>query len=294
MTTAETLVYYPQYCFHLSPTINKWCPLRAADIAGLLGRPGFEDIGVLFYLNHPIQWVRITGVVVAIDDYRGHRVYTVDDSSGQCIECTLTTPTATSDKTHHGSNGGSEGTNTGARIAPTKNATVTHTADTNAINRVPKIPPPADVDIGTVLDVKGTVKLFRGQRQISIWKLTRVLSTNQEVLFWDKIRDFRRDVLSKPWVLKDREVRRCRKLQQAEAGEPGVRKRKRTTAGLAQDAGEGKGGSAERKYVSGSRSRPNDSLGGTSAKVVRVEHTTRVESSRSRTGNRDRYDALGL
>lgn len=42
MTTAETLVYYPQYCFHLSPTINKWCPLRAADIAGLLGRPGFE------------------------------------------------------------------------------------------------------------------------------------------------------------------------------------------------------------------------------------------------------------
>lgn len=294
MTTAETFVYYPQYCFHLSPTINKWCPLRAADIAGLVGRSGFEDIGVFFYLNHPIQWVRITGVVVAIDDYHGHRVYTVDDSTGQCIECALKTPSHTSDKTHHGNNGGSEGTNTDAQIVPSKIATTTRTAETNVVNRVPKIPPPIDIDVGTVVDIKGTVKLFRGQRQISIWKLARVLSTNQEVLFWDKIRDFRRDILSKPWVLKDKEVPRCRKLQQAEPSEPGVKKRKKTAAGLAQDSGEGKGSSAERNYVPGGRSRPENSLGSTSAKVTRVHRTARMESSRPRTGDRDKYDALGL
>lgn len=295
MTTAESFVYYPQYCFHLSTTINTWCPLRAADIAGLVGRPGFEDIGVFFHLNHPIQWVRITGVVVAIDDYHGHRVYTVDDSTGQCIECTLTTPAATGDKTHHDNNGRSEGPGAKARIVAPKLATVTHAAaDTDAASRVPKIPPPADIDVGAVIDVKGTVKLFRGQRQISIWKLTRVVSTNQEVLFWDKIRDFRRDVLSEPWVLGDREVRRCRKLQQAEAGEPEGKKRKKIATGLAQDSGEGKGSSAERKYVSGGRSRPQNSLGSTSTKAARVQHTVRMESSRSRTSGRDKYDALGL
>ena len=33
---------YPQYCFHLSPTINRWCPLRAAEIQTLGAHPGFE------------------------------------------------------------------------------------------------------------------------------------------------------------------------------------------------------------------------------------------------------------
>ncbi|KAI1118282.1 hypothetical protein F5Y14DRAFT_258324 [Nemania sp. NC0429] len=293
MTTAETFVYYPQYCFHLSPTINKWCPLRAADIPGLESKPGFEDIGVLFCLNHPIKWVRITGVVVAIDDYYGHRVYTVDDSTGKCIECTLTVPTVTSDKTRHVNNSGNNDTSTGAHIAPAKIATLAHTADTNATNGPLKIPPPADIDVGTVLDVKGTVKLFRGQRQITIWKLTRVLSTNQEVLFWDKIRDLRRDVLSKPWVLKDREVRRCRKLQQAEADESGSKKRKKTAGGLARDSSEGRRSSAEGKSAPGVGSRSKNSLGTTLAKAAKVQHTTRAGSSRS-AGDGGKYDALGL
>lgn len=32
MTCSELSVYYPQYCFHLSRTIDQWCPLRIVDI----------------------------------------------------------------------------------------------------------------------------------------------------------------------------------------------------------------------------------------------------------------------
>lgn len=37
----DGLPLYPQYCFRLSPTINGYCHLRAADIAGLTTRAGF-------------------------------------------------------------------------------------------------------------------------------------------------------------------------------------------------------------------------------------------------------------
>ncbi|KAI0872134.1 hypothetical protein GGS24DRAFT_491694 [Hypoxylon argillaceum] len=248
------LVYYPQYCFHLSPTINKWCPLRAVDIAGLVCRPGFEDAGVFFQLNYPIQWVRIIGVVVAIDDYHGHRVYTIDDSTGQCIECTLAIPTTKNDTILHRKAIESRATN--QQIASAADTTKARTKDPTTT-----IPFPADADVGTVLDIKGTVKLFRGQKQIGIQKATQVWSTNDEVLFWNKARDFRRDVLGQPWVLKDKEVRMCRRLQQAEAIEPEVKKRRKIAKGLARGT---------------------------------VQHAARMASLKPKIGEGDKYDALGL
>ncbi|KAI0459037.1 hypothetical protein F5B21DRAFT_337525 [Xylaria acuta] len=277
MTTADTLTYYPQYCFHLSSTIAEWCPLRAVDIAGLGCRPGFQDNDVFFYLNHPIKWVRITGVVVAVDEYYGRRVYTIDDSTGQCIECTITTPIVTGNKINH--RDGDQGKKVEPQIARTKVAAETRTTD--------------DIDVGMVLDVKGYLKLFRGQKQINIHKATRVLSTNQEVLFWDKIRDFRRDVLSQPWALKDKEVRRCRKLQQVEATELEKKKRKRAK-GQAEGLVEGRGSDMGRTHTLGSCQRPGNSISGASSRAVRAQRAARAEILRSRAGDGDKYDALGL
>ncbi|KAI3335688.1 hypothetical protein F4824DRAFT_489571 [Ustulina deusta] len=274
MTTSDPLVYYPQYCFHLSPTINAWCPLRAIDIAGLGSRPGFEDINVFFYLNHPIRWVRVIGVVVAIDHYYGHLVYTIDDSTGQCIECTLSAPkNAKSDRINHRDI--NQAKTTEPSIVPSKFAGTANAAETRTI----------DIDIGTVLDIKGSVKVFRGQRQIHIQKATRVLSTTQEVRFWDKTRDFRRDTLSQPWMLKDREVRRCRRLQQVEASEI-ERKAKKKARIHERGPDEGRGSSG--------RLMPKNSVGGTSVKATKAQHIARVESLRSRIGVGDKYDALGL
>ncbi|KAI0839765.1 hypothetical protein F5Y06DRAFT_264539 [Hypoxylon sp. FL0890] len=203
MTSEEPLIYYPAYCFHLSPTINKWCPLRATDIHGLESRPGFEGDDVFFSLNHPVRWVRIVGVVVAIDEFYGHRVYTVDDSTGQCIECSKTIPKPVDSR--HQDDAGSEPT-----TAP----------------RAPEPDPLSDIDVGMTVEVKGSTSLFRGQKQIKIQKLQRIRSTDREVQFWNKIRDFRREVLSRPWVLEKREVRRCKKQHMADV-DAEEKKRKR-------------------------------------------------------------------
>jgi hypothetical protein len=176
-------------------------------------------------LNHPIRWVRIVGVVVAIDDFYGRRVYTVDDSTGQCIECALAVPKTSGNKII--------GRDNGQGKDPSRNNDSTKTTVDDQIKRdlgpaASKTPgfPYSDIDVGMVLDVKGSVKSFRGQKQIKVQKLTRVLSTSQEVLFWDKIRDFHHDTLSHPWILNDREVRRCRKLQLREGVETERKKRK--------------------------------------------------------------------
>ncbi|KAK8044605.1 hypothetical protein PG993_004629 [Apiospora rasikravindrae] len=80
--------FYPEYCNAISPTINKWCPLTAHDIHGLSWKVRIDNQKyVFFHLNHPIHWVRIVGVVVAIDSFYSRRIYTIDDSSGACIEC---------------------------------------------------------------------------------------------------------------------------------------------------------------------------------------------------------------
>ncbi|KAI0190315.1 hypothetical protein F4808DRAFT_453886 [Astrocystis sublimbata] len=244
MTAADTLTYYPQYCFHLSPTATEWCPLRAIDIARLGCQPGFQEHGIFFYLNHPIKWVRITGLVVAVDEYYGRRVYTIDDSSGHCIECTLKTSTTAAETRNHRSRG--QGKESDAQITYAKAAPGTGAND--------------DIDVGTVLDVKGYVKLFRDQKQIDIHKAIPVLSTNQEVLFWNKIRDFQRRVLSQPWVLRDKEIRRCRKLQQLEAAGQERETRKRHAK----------------------------------AQTTRAENASGSGITRPGNGHGDKYDALGL
>ncbi|KAI1211268.1 uncharacterized protein F4807DRAFT_30564 [Annulohypoxylon truncatum] len=254
MTSAEPLVYYPAYCFHLSPTINKWCPLRAIDIHGLERRPGFEADNVFFSLNHPIRWVRIVGVVVAIDEYHGSRVYTIDDSTGACIECRVKIPKPANDKCQNG---------------------VDH--ETTAVPPAPD--PYSDIDVGMVVEAKGSTTIFRDQKQIQIQKLQRVRSTNQEVQFWNKIQEFRREVLSRPWVLERREIRRCKKQHMADVDAEEHRKKK----------GKEYGYSLDRRTQSEER-------------TVRNEHTKSKPTNQeplSKPGVRDayingQYDALGL
>ncbi|KYK54981.1 Protein stn1 [Drechmeria coniospora] len=182
---------YPRYCFHLSPTVNKWCLFRACEIHALDQRPGFEGEGFYFHRNLPIKWVRIVGVVVAIDEYAGRRVYTIDDSSAACIEALVS-------------------------LAATKDADG------------PSLYP--DIDVGAVVDVKGSLSTFRNERQIKIEKMFLVRGTTQEVTLWEKRGTFRRDVLDTPWVLSLREVRRCRKeAERCEAAGEGSKRWLATT-----------------------------------------------------------------
>ncbi|EHK23910.1 uncharacterized protein TRIVIDRAFT_137772, partial [Trichoderma virens Gv29-8] len=189
MTEATEAALYPRYCFHLSPTVNTWCLLRAVEIHALDQHAGFEGENFFFYRNLPIKWVRVVGIVVAIEQFFNRRIYTIDDSSGRNILAVVTSP------------------------APTK-PTAESTASEQRTEKdadAQQVDPYADVDVGTVVDVKGGVSSFRNEHQINIERMTIVKSTAQEVVLWEKRAKFRREVLEVPWRLRDKDVRRCRR-----------------------------------------------------------------------------------
>ncbi|KAH8666615.1 hypothetical protein BX600DRAFT_462094 [Xylariales sp. PMI_506] len=187
---------YPQYCYHLSPTVTKWCPLQASDIVKLKWNWGFQGQNdIFFHLNHPIRWIRIVGVVVAIDYYYGRWIYTVDDSSGCCIECVSEAPAP----------------------ANPRNSAAPDNGQKELLDALPVSPHP-EVDIGVVIEVKGSLKLYRDQKQVKIEKIQCIRSTNVEVQFWNKIKAFKSDVLSQPWVLERKVVRKLEKENKRDVG----------------------------------------------------------------------------
>ena len=150
---------------------------------------------VYFHLNHPVKWVRVSGVVVAVDERETRHFYTIDDGSGATLECVVKVPPRPR-----------PASGTSAPIAP---ANATSHADSNTLPTVD-----APIDVGHILDIKGSVGTFREMKQIRAEKIAHLRSTEQEVVFWEKVTQLKRDVLSKPWVLDQREVRRCRKEEE--------------------------------------------------------------------------------
>lgn len=107
----------------------------------------------------------------------------MDDSSGACIECIVDVP-----KSDPNISLGSKGQPATGKA------------------RVPD-----EVDVGTLVDIRGGLALFRGNKQIKIEKATIIRSTEQELVYWEKVQAFRLEVLDRAWVLTDKEVRRCRR-----------------------------------------------------------------------------------
>ncbi|KAJ4861596.1 telomere regulation protein stn1 domain-containing protein [Trichoderma breve] len=256
MTEATKAALYPRYCFHLSPTVNTWCLLRAADIHALDQHAGFEGENFFFYRNLPIKWVRVVGIVVAIEQFFNRRLYTIDDSSGRNI-IAVTTPPAPA-KAKNESTAGEQRTDKGADAQE---------AD-----------PYADIDVGAVVDVKGSVSSFRNEHQINIERMAVVKSTAQEVVLWEKRTRFRREVLNVPWVLRDKDVRRCRR--DAERSEAEAEKKKAKKQSKAKEARSG----ITKLPTRDSRSKisRDDSVTKTVQKIIREGAAT------------GKYNALGL
>lgn len=237
MTDPDPVELYPRYCFHLSPTWNAWCFFKSAEIHTLIKHPGFEGKvdraariasatltlysgeEFYFYERLPIKWVRIVGVVVAIDDYASRRAYTIDDSTGACIEVIENLKMASA-----------------ATHAPAQGAAGTIAGSSLGLSKLP-VPPQRisaypTVDIGTVVDVKGKLSEFREEMQIIVHKMSTVRCTQDEVALWEKREKFRREVLDQPWVLRSREIRRAkREAEQDEERQEKKRARLRATSG---------------------------------------------------------------
>lgn len=139
---------------------------------------------IYFHLNHPIRYVRLVGVVVAIDDINlKYTVLTIDDGSGANIELKI------------------------VRIPPVDQNPVDTSSNTtienvNVISRPGVFEVVVDdhmLDIGSVIKAKGTINEFRGIKQLDLKRIWMVSTTNQEAQAWAEAATFKQEVLSKPW-----------------------------------------------------------------------------------------------
>ncbi|KAF2036510.1 hypothetical protein EK21DRAFT_83473 [Setomelanomma holmii] len=192
---------YPAYCFHASPTYDTWVKVTAADVQSLRREPKFPEQRLYFHINYPIRYVRLVGVVVAIDDINlKYTVLTIDDGSGANIELKI------------------------VRIPPVEQNPV-DTSSNTTIDNVNIISPFGifevvvdnhKLDIGTVVKVKGTISEFRGVKQLDLKRIWVVTSTNEEVQAWTETAAFKREVLSKPWHLSRTEGNRLKAKDKAQ------------------------------------------------------------------------------
>lgn len=143
--------------------------------------------------------MRIVGIVVAVEQFVNRRLYTIDDSSGSnIIAVTTISPSPES-----------------------KNELVASELRANIAARaadLQHVDPYADVDVGMVVDVKGGLSSFRDERQITVEKMVIVKGTAQEVVLWEKRTKFHREILDVPWLLRDKDIHRCRReVERSEA-----------------------------------------------------------------------------
>ncbi|KAF2426610.1 hypothetical protein EJ08DRAFT_637864 [Tothia fuscella] len=197
---------FPAYTFRASPTYFAWVKLTAADVQKLRSERGFEGQNLYFYHNHPIRFVSITAPVVQIEDLFGkYALLALDDGSGANATVKITRLPA-------------EITNS---IDCPSNTEVDNLNIISSLGRFDISVDDTVLDIGTVVKVKCTISEFRGTKQLDLKRVHVVKSTSEEVKAWEDVVKWKRDVLSKPWVLTPKE------LNDLETSERALRRMKR-------------------------------------------------------------------
>ena len=145
---------------------------------------------VYFHGNHPIRYVYLCGLVLQFELAPGagatkYALLMLDDGSGRAIEVKIPRR-----QTRDLEDGEVFPSNT---LIDNLNVHANLGLASLFIDNKP-------VHVGTILKVKGTITVFR-HRQIELKRVFLVKDTNEEVMYWASLAQFRRDVLSKPWVL---------------------------------------------------------------------------------------------
>lgn len=154
-----------------------------------------------FHLNHPIRYVCVVGVIVAIDDINvKYSVLTIDDGSGANIELKIVrVPPGVSN--------------------PAGSSSITRIANVNVISQFGLFDIMIDdqrVDVGTVIKAKGTISEFRGVKQMDLNRVWIVTTTNDEAHAWSETASFKQNTLSVPWHLSSTDGKRIKSDIRAE------------------------------------------------------------------------------
>lgn len=237
ISVSKDLTFYPAYCFPASPTWFRWVKLTAYDIHHILrARPGFsvsatnnalsihhDDIStapglnlntysftppplLLFYLNHPIQFVQIVGIVVSLHQpYASLVVITLDDSSGATIEIAWKNPDD--------------------NITWMTFGQTAHSSEHASAQTIPEIL--STLDSGTCIVAKGTLTTYRSIRQLTLHRLSVIRSTTEELTHISSRTSFLLSTLSKPWTLPSSQQKRLQADAEAEHVRDRTRARRR-------------------------------------------------------------------
>lgn len=255
----NNLIYYSAYTHSASPTYFKWVNLTAKQIhQSLTYRPGYmhswlttahsydrDRPQLLFYQNHPIQFVQVVGVVVSTEEwFERFWLFTIDDSSGRTIDVVCRKPHNTKDNDSK---------------KPTSESAEEKEIQQELLQLSQQVQ--RDAHIGAVLQVKGTVTLFQRKsaievvhadsnssvgndvhqksdaiRQISLQRLNVVQDTNAEMTLIATRTKFFNEVLIKPWQLNKKEQERLYRKASGESDR--VRKRARRQIELLKKSAE--------------------------------------------------------
>jgi len=223
------LTFYPAYTFKASATWTTWVKLTAHDIHHALNShdkyseittsaPSGRDEAprLFFYLNHPIQFIQLIGVVVVFEDYfEKFWLFTIDDSSGATLEVKCRKP----DKETEDSK------DVGDR-EPTEDQELQTILST--------------LQIGTVVQAKGTLSTFRSARQLSLLRLSIIRETTHEMALVSARTSFLNSTLSRPWILSSADRKKLQREAQEEKEEENSRAARRRKREAKKQEREGK------------------------------------------------------
>jgi len=248
----------------------------------------------MYYKNHPIKWIRITGVIVAVDDFSTRRIYTVDDSSGMCIECTAPAPPPTRLLLEKPTN-----FLTGQPLLPPAVPVVKPALkDKEEPPSTAKPSVPELLDVGTVVKIKGKPSVFREMNQISIIKAEVIKGTETEVRCWDEVMAWSSGVLREPWEVSEEQEEKCRrKALRKRKRESEEDRKKRKEAERLKRKKEKKAPKPELEAESSraQRRKENDgSIQKDGDREKEKEHRAQYPSLAARRLLKGKYDALGI
>lgn len=241
------LIFYPAYCYSASPTWSKWVKLTCWDVhhalrthqqQGKSFTSGTSANQTLFYLNHPIQYVQLVGIVVAIEDYyESHFLLTLDDSSGATLDVVVRKPKSKRNGAQTSSSilAPATTTNKGTTTATTTTATTTNStsAADNNNDDDPSIQETLSLlhhlsalTLSTPILAKGTLSTFRSVRQLTLLRLTTLPNTSTELTHIASRTAFLASTLGKPWHLSAPKQRKLREAAESDRAKSSGRQRR--------------------------------------------------------------------
>ena len=186
-----------------------------------------------FYLNHPIKWVRLVGLIVSFELVSNRFILILDDFSGITLELTcirkapLCPPPDTTSSNVRSSDEleVADEAQLDVSIPSLHKDKSLATAEIKGVTANGHEVDLSHLDIGSIVKVKGGIGEFRGQKQILLERILVVKSTSDEAAAWAENLEFKQNVLAKPWIVAEEKMKIARR-QAERPGREGKSKRK--------------------------------------------------------------------